>query len=68
MHLSNVKIYVFNRLENYYLPNFLDLVAINNIDRTSNNFLVSYWENHFRILLLIHWVLDELYFSILELQ
>mgnify|MGYP001192954542 CR=1 FL=1 len=39
---SNVKIYVFNRLENYYLPNFLDLVAIKNINRTSNNFLVSY--------------------------
>lgn len=39
---NNVKIYVFNKLENYYLPRFLDLVAIKNINRTSNNFFVSY--------------------------
>lgn len=39
---NNVKIYVFNKLENYYLPHFLDLVAIKNINRTSNNFFVSY--------------------------
>lgn len=38
----NVKIYVFNKLENYYLPNFLNLVAIKNINRTSNNIFVSY--------------------------
>lgn len=39
---KNVKVYVFNKLENYYLPNFLNLVAIKNINRTSENFFVSY--------------------------
>lgn len=38
---NNVKVYVFNRLENYYLPNFLNMVAIRNINRINSNVLLS---------------------------
>ena len=38
---NNVRQYVYGRLENEYLPNFLNLVAIRNINRKNKNIFVS---------------------------
>ncbi|CCE88887.1 Piso0_001677 [Millerozyma farinosa CBS 7064] len=55
---NHVKIFVFNRLENQYLPTFLNIVAIKNINRVNQNPFLSFARVvlGFFLLLIAFWI------------